>query len=93
MALLRESVEVDWRMHDAVVDSMDNEIVSETYRVNAARIRLARSSNQFDPERVVGAMTEHLAILEACQRRDAEAAVAALEHHIRISRDRALAGR
>jgi DNA-binding GntR family transcriptional regulator len=92
-ALLKDSVEVDWRMHDAVVDSMDNEITSEAYRVNAARIRLARSSNQFDPERLVAVMTEHLAVLDASIRRDMDGAVAALETHVLASRDRALAGR
>ena len=39
-----EAVEVDWQMHDAFIDSMDNDIISESYRINAARIRLMRGS-------------------------------------------------
>lgn len=90
--LRREAVEVDWAMHDAVVDSLGNALFSEAYRVNAARIRLIRASNLFSDERLLGVMDEHLAILSAC--RDGKAARAAklLEAHLATSRDRALRG-
>ena len=88
-----EGVEVDWRMHDEVVDSLGNAVVSRNYRVNAARIRLMRVTNRFDSERLSSAMSEHLDILHAAMARDVDAAVVAMRRHLEESRRRAMAGR
>jgi len=50
-ALLEEAVKTDWRMHDEIIDSLGNEIVSVNYRVNAARIRLMRVTQRQVPAR------------------------------------------
>lgn len=91
-ALRIEAVEVDWSMHDAIIGSLGNELFSEAYRVNAARIRLIRANNVFSDVRLVEVMNEHLAILHACRGRKEAAAVSALEAHLGTSRDRALSG-
>lgn len=91
-ALRIEAVEVDWSMHDTLVDSLGNALFSEAYRVNAARIRLIRASNVFSDGRLVEVMNEHLAILNACRERKGGAAAQALEAHLNASRDRALSG-
>ena len=88
--LQEKAVEVDWRMHDQIVDSLGNQPVSRDYRVNSARIRLMRASNRLIPERLVSAMNEHLAILRACKKRDPEAAAASLRIHLAVARQRAL---
>lgn len=87
---LARATETDWRMHDEIVDFMGNGIVTEAFRINAARIRLCRVSNVLPPERLPKALAEHLDILAACRARDADAAVAALADHIETSRDIAL---
>jgi len=78
-----EAVEVDWKMHDAVIDHQENDILSEAYRVNAARIRLVRGpGNRLPIPRVISALEEHLVILEACLAKDEDRASRELERHI-----------
>ena len=84
--LQEEAVEIDWRMHDAFIDSLDNEIIAEAYRINAARIRLIRGGgNRLPRPRLVPALKEHLAILAACKTRDEALAVRRIEVHINTS--------
>ena len=81
-----EAVEIDWHTHDVIVDSLDNEIIAETYRINAARIRLMRGTgNRLPPTRVVPALSEHLDILNACRERDEGKAVDEMARHIERS--------
>jgi DNA-binding GntR family transcriptional regulator len=89
-ALLDEAMRVDWALHDALVDSLGNAIISEIHRINADKIRLIRLNQYYTFERVHPAMEEHLAIIVALRAGDAEGAVAALERHLDISRRRAL---
>lgn len=89
--LLDEAQRVDWHLHDTVVDSLDNEIISSVYRVNSIRIRLIRLQRVLlTPDLLTPAMREHLTMIAAIQRRDARAAVRALEHHLTHARSRAL---
>ena len=87
-ALLGEAVETDWRMHDDIIDSLGNEIVSHNYRVNAVRIRLMRVTQRQAPARSVEALTEHLSVLRAAIVRDVEGAVTAMARHLQVSRQR-----
>ena len=89
-ALLREAYEVDWDLHNTVIADLDNAIISEIHRVNSDRVRLIRLNRRFTARRVIPAMLEHLAIIEAFEARQPEAAAEALEHHLDISRRRAL---
>jgi DNA-binding GntR family transcriptional regulator len=51
---------VDWGLHDMMVDSIGNEILSEIYRVNSLHVRLIRlDAGLVRPMRVVPAMEEH----------------------------------
>ncbi len=90
--LLARAQALDWGFHDRLVEALDNRLIAETYRVNAIRIRVMM------PERVTlsapflgAALAEHAAILAALARRDKDAALAALDHHIESARRRALA--
>ncbi len=60
---------------------LDNPLVAETYRVNRDRIAVIQNTRPFLPDRIVPAMREHLAIIDALERRDAEATVAAIDAH------------
>lgn len=86
-----DAQQLDWGLHDRMVDAMDNEILSEIYRVNCLHVRLiAFDASQIALERVLPAMQEHLSFIAALRRRDPAAAVAGLMHHIGNSRQRVL---
>ena len=90
-ALVAEAQAIDWGFHDSVVDALGNEIVSKAYRVNAIKIRLIRQADiRIHDQIVERVMSEHMAILDALERRDATAAVDALVFHITRARDLAL---
>jgi DNA-binding GntR family transcriptional regulator len=85
----QDAQQLDWGLHDRMVDAMGNEILSEMYRVNSLHVRLiALDASQIAAHRVLPAMQEHLAFLAALRRGDAGAATAALMHHIGCSRQR-----
>lgn len=82
---------VDWGLHDRMVDSIGNEILSEMYRVNSLHVRLIRlDASLVRPLRVQPAMQEHLRFIEALIARDESAAVQAILDHIDHSRQRVL---
>lgn len=83
--LPRRAVETDLSLHDALSTGLDNPLLAEAYRVNRDRIAVIQNTRPFLPDRIVPAMREHLAIIEALEARDAEAAVAAIAEHYRIT--------
>ena len=91
-ALDKEALALDWGLHHRMVDAMDNEIVSDIYRVNSLHIKLIRIDSELArPMRVVPAMQEHLAFIKALQARDESRAVALMDEHLSASRRRVLA--
>ena len=89
--LIAEAQAVDYRLHDAIIDALGNEIIANAYRVNAIKIRLIRQEyTRLEPQLVVPVMTEHLGIIEAFEARDPDRAAAAIAAHINRSRSRAL---
>lgn len=82
---------VDWGMHDTFIDALGNSIVSNAYRVNSIKMRLINQERIRIAGHVSSVMGEHLAVLEAIERRSAEEAAERLTAHIRNARDRALA--
>lgn len=81
----------DWGMHNAFVDAMGNSIISNAYRVNSIKMRLINQERFRIDGRVGPVMGEHLAVLEAIEKRNAEEAVQNLTAHINNARDRSLA--
>jgi DNA-binding GntR family transcriptional regulator len=89
--LLEQAQSIDWRLHDTMVDSLDNELVSSVYRVNSIKIRLIRLQYVLlTPQLLSPAMREHLTILAAMRRRDPGQAVRALERHLTHARSRVM---
>jgi DNA-binding GntR family transcriptional regulator len=37
--LLTEATSVDWGLHDLMIDTLGNELISQTYRINSLRVR------------------------------------------------------
>lgn len=89
--LLEEAQAVDWGFHDAIIDALGNELLSNVYRVNSIKIRLIRLERVvLSPEVLLPAMREHADIMAAMQARDAGAAVKAMEKHMMSARNRAM---
>lgn len=79
--LPRRALETDLSLHDMLVQGLDNPLVADIYAVNRHRIAVIQNTRPFLPDRIVPAMQEHLAIIDALERRDAEAVVATIDAH------------
>jgi DNA-binding GntR family transcriptional regulator len=84
------ALDCDYQFHKELIDFQGNQIISKHYSLNAARLRLFRTSLGEPLQRLEIACREHLGILDACGQRDAEAAVERLAAHIEISREHTL---
>jgi DNA-binding GntR family transcriptional regulator len=83
--LPKRAILTDLSLHDALATGLDNPLAADVYAVNRDRIAVIQNSRPFLPDRIVPAMQEHLAIIEALERRDAGAAVAAIRAHYRTT--------
>jgi DNA-binding GntR family transcriptional regulator len=89
--LLERAQSVDWAMHDCIIDSLDNAIISNVYRVNSVKIRLIRQERFRLSENLLHTVIkDHLAIIDGFENRDPEQAVAALRKHLENARGRAI---
>lgn len=80
------ALENDFAFHKAVVDLQNNAIISKHFSMNAARERLFRLNMGEPLRRLSTAAKEHLDILEACEKRNAERAVKLITEHVEVSR-------
>ena len=83
--LPRRAILTDLTLHDALSTGLDNPLAAAAYAVNRDRIAVIQNTRPFLPDRIVPAMHEHLAIIDALERRDAEEAVAAIDAHYRTT--------
>lgn len=83
--LPRRAILTDLSLHDALSSGLDNPLAAAVYAVNRDRIAVIQNSRPFLSDRIVSAMQEHLAIIDALGRRDAEEAVAAVDAHYRMT--------
>jgi len=87
--LLDRALQVDWGMHNLIVDSMGNQIMMTAHQQNFDKIRMIRLHGR-SPHYLPLAMDEHLAVIAAMKARDPERAAAALAHHLHCAERRAL---
>ena len=87
--LLDAALQVDWGMHDMIVESVGNRIMMTAHRQNFDKIKMIRLHGR-SPRYLPLAMEEHLGVIAALKLRDADEAAAALEHHLRCAERRAL---
>ena len=89
--VVAEAQQVDRQFHETVIDDLNNDIISKAYRVNWIKVRLIRQNEtSLDEDLVIPVMREHLAIIAAMKRRDAQASVELAVAHIMNARARAL---
>ena len=50
--LLDAALEADFHLHESMIESMENALIGEVYRVNYDKIRLIRLNSRFTFERV-----------------------------------------
>ena len=84
-AAIAKCHEVDWALHSALADAIDNALVADLYARNRERLTILQRTRPMLPDRVVPSLTEHLAILEAIEARDPERADAAVAEHARLT--------
>jgi DNA-binding GntR family transcriptional regulator len=83
--LPHRAITTDLSLHDALATGLANPLARDVYAVNRDRIAVILNTRPFLPDRIVPAMREHLDIIEALERRDAEAVVAAIGLHYRTT--------
>jgi DNA-binding GntR family transcriptional regulator len=87
--LLDAALQVDWGMHDLIVDAANNQILVAAHRQNFDKIKMIRLHGR-SPRFLPLAMEEHLKVIAAMKRRDPDKAAAALLQHLRNAERRAL---
>ncbi|WP_170419513.1 GntR family transcriptional regulator [Ruegeria atlantica] len=90
--VLNAAVDVDWQFHDELIKATHNDLVEETYQINTLRLRLIRANIRLDAKRVLGALAEHVEILEACVSGDPVTAQEKLRNHMMVAMRRAMEG-
>lgn len=80
-SLQREAMAVDWALHGTLSDSLGNATAREIYAQNRDRISVMQHSRPLLPDRIVPAMEEHLAIIDAILGGDEQAAAEAVRRH------------
>ncbi|NTJ43831.1 GntR family transcriptional regulator [Agrobacterium larrymoorei] len=82
---------VDDGFHNLLIDGTQNDLLIQSYAVNAIRMRLIKLDRITLSDRVLPpAFADHLAIIEAIKSRDARAATDAIDRHILNARERAI---
>lgn len=89
--LLTDATSVDWGLHDLMVDTLGNELISQAYRINSLRVRLIHLERAtLSADILLPAMQEHLTLIAALKTRDPHAVADALGHHIHSAHERVL---
>jgi len=87
--LLDQALHVDWGLHNLMVEAMGNQILITAHQQNFDKIKMIRLHGR-SPRYLPLAMEEHLVIISALRRRDADAAAAGLAAHLGAAERRAL---
>jgi DNA-binding GntR family transcriptional regulator len=87
--LLDAALQVDWGMHNLIIEAMGNRILESAHQQNFDKIKMIRLHGR-SPRYLPLAMEEHLAVIEALKRRDPDGAAAALARHLAAAERRAL---
>lgn len=76
-----KAIRVDLSLHDYLAEGLGNSQLLAAYDSNRIRIAIIQNARPFLHDRIVSAMEEHLAVIDALKKRDATAATAALKYH------------
>ncbi|MDE0537805.1 MAG: GntR family transcriptional regulator [Rhodospirillales bacterium] len=90
-AIFREKLEVDFMLHDTIMEFMGNPLMTRAFQQSSEQMRLfrlniAKSQGYFD----LPSLDEHMDILRALEKRDGKAAAKAMAKHLNGARERAI---
>ena len=85
---LEEVDRLERAIHSSVIASLQNQLVDVSYRRMMNYLRLLRLDRKFTAPIILRTLREHVEILQACERRDADAAEAALLAHLQAAMSR-----
>jgi len=89
--LLAEATSVDWGLHDLMIDTLGNDLISQTYRINSLRVRLIHlERSTLSADILLPAMQEHLNLIAALKARNSDAVAEHLAFHIHSAHQRVL---
>jgi len=78
---LAELEQLEGQLHNAVIGTLRNPLIDNSYRRMHNYLRLIRLDRKLTVPLALRSLKEHLAIIDACQARDPDAAEAALIAH------------
>ena len=87
--LLDAALQVDWGLHNLIIESMGNQILVNAHQQNFDKIKMIRLHGR-SPRYLPLAMEEHLPVIAAMRKRDADGAADALARHLAAAERRAL---
>ena len=74
-----------------MIDTLGNDLISQTYRINSLRVRLIHlERSTLSAEILLPAMQEHLNLISALRARDSDAVAEHLAFHIQSAHQRVL---
>lgn len=76
------AIETDRSLHTLMSEGLGDGLMRQLYLENHDRIAILQNAKPFLPTRIVSAMEEHLAIIDALEKRDIAAAQAAIREHL-----------
>ncbi|MEO6299880.1 MAG: GntR family transcriptional regulator [Paracoccaceae bacterium] len=85
---LPEVDRLEQAMHNSVIGIMQNPLIDISYRRMMNYLRLLRLDRKFTSPIILRTLREHVEILTACAKRDADAAEAALHAHLQAAMQR-----
>lgn len=88
--MLGELDALEIELHSGIIQALRNPLIETTYRRMHNYLRLLRLDRKLTPPIVIRTLGEHLDILEACSKRNADAAEAALVAHFQAAIQRNL---
>ncbi len=88
--MLQELDALEIELHSSIIQALRNPLIDTTYRRMHNYLRLLRLDRKLTPPIILRTIGEHLDILEACSKRDADAAEAALVAHFQAAVQRNL---
>lgn len=89
-AALAEMEELERLLHNAVIGILRNPLIESSYRRMHNYLRLLRLDRKLTAPVALRTLKEHVEIIEACRRRDADRAEAALDAHFQAAMQRNL---
>lgn len=88
--MLQELDALEIELHSSIIQALRNPLIETTYRRMHNYLRLLRLDRKLTPPIILRTIGEHLDILEACSKRNAGAAEAALVAHFQAAVQRNL---